>query len=161
MGVERIAVLILLDKGVIPVVFETRKKLVADVAGLGSCRKQIVEGGAKAHGMEHKFGIVGEFEPDDLQNVPGCVRIRARLGSSARNRLANSSPIGSLAIELAELLTSARLVTCRPTGACNTTHIMPPGRIWRGSVVGVNGGILESSEGLVAPNRVIPAVLLV
>lgn len=85
------------------------------------------------------------------------MRIRARLGSLARNRLANSS----LAMELAELLTSARLVICRPTGACNTTHIMPPGRMCEGSVVGVNGGILESSEGLVAPNRVIPAVLLV
>jgi len=38
MGIERIAVLILLDKRVIPVVVETRKKLVTDDAGLGSCR---------------------------------------------------------------------------------------------------------------------------
>ena len=38
MGVEGIAVLILLDKGVVPVIVETRKKLVTDVAGLGSCR---------------------------------------------------------------------------------------------------------------------------
>ena len=37
MGFERIAVLILLDKGVVPVVVETRKKLVTDIAGLGSC----------------------------------------------------------------------------------------------------------------------------
>ena len=100
-----------------------------------SCRKQIVEGGAQAYGMDQKFGIVSEFEPDDLQKVPGCVRIRARLGSSAKNRLANSS----LAIELAELLTSARRVTCRPTGACNTTHIMPPGRIWEGLRGGYQG----------------------
>jgi len=34
------------------------------------------------------------------------------------------------------------------------------GEYVRGSVVGVRGGILDSSEGLVAPNRVIPAVLL-
>jgi hypothetical protein len=35
-------------------------------------RQQIVEGGAKAHGMDYKFGIIGEFEPDDLQNVPAA-----------------------------------------------------------------------------------------
>lgn len=38
MGFERIAVLILLDKRVVPVIIETRKKLVTDIAGLGSCR---------------------------------------------------------------------------------------------------------------------------
>jgi hypothetical protein len=107
--------------------------------------------------MDHKFDIVSKFEPDDLQKVPDRVRIRARLGSSAKNRLANSS----LAVELVELLNSVRLVTYRPAGACNITHIMPPAGYGRGSVVGVKGGILESSEGLVAPNRVIPAVLLV
>jgi hypothetical protein len=85
--------------------------------------------------MDHKFGIVSEFEPDDLQKVPDRVRIRARLGSSARNRLANSS----VAIELAELLNAVRLVTCRPTGACNITHIMPPGRIWKGLRGGCQG----------------------
>ena len=38
MGFERIAVLILLDKGVVPVIVETPKKLVTDIARLGSCR---------------------------------------------------------------------------------------------------------------------------
>ena len=41
---------------------------------------------------------------------------------------------------LAELDTSARLVTCRPTGACNTTHFMAPGPIWGSSEMsGVRG----------------------
>lgn len=38
MGVERIAVVILLDEGLVPVVVETRKRPVTDVAGLVSCR---------------------------------------------------------------------------------------------------------------------------
>jgi hypothetical protein len=32
--------------------------------------------------MDQKFGVVSEFEPDDLQKVPGCVRIRARFGAT-------------------------------------------------------------------------------
>jgi hypothetical protein len=32
-----------------------------------------VESGSKAHGMDHEIGIVREFEPDDLQEVPGSI----------------------------------------------------------------------------------------
>ena len=32
-----------------------------------------MESGAQAHGIDHKIGIVGEYEPDDLEEVPGRV----------------------------------------------------------------------------------------
>jgi hypothetical protein len=36
-------------------------------------REQVVEGGTQLQGVDHQLSPVGEFEPDDLKEVPGRV----------------------------------------------------------------------------------------
>jgi len=38
-----------------------------------SCWKQVEEGRAKRHCVDHEFNL-GEFEPDDLEEIAGAVR---------------------------------------------------------------------------------------